>query len=47
MCSSKNILSLAAGPLNCVLSGSSAMFPTSLVSESIRPEWYAYAKQEV
>lgn len=30
-----------AGPLNWVLMGSRAMFPTSLVSGIIRLEWYA------
>lgn len=30
-----------AGPLNWVLMGSRAMFPTSLVSGAIRLEWYA------
>lgn len=30
-----------AGPLNWVLMGSKAMFPTSLVSGIIRLEWYA------
>ena len=33
-----------AGPLNWVLRGSRAMFPTSLVSGIIRLEWYALEK---